>query len=387
MISYDEHMPRYGRVCFALGSCARGGFRHRLLTLVARAFVAVSSCVFLSLSHSLSVTHSHSLTHPPSDLKPVRVCRNCAQMCWKAESLLLAIRANNIDLVRRYVKGGKDCNFYSGVFPPLTIAATGTSPEMVALLIQGKADVGHQVPACWWFEDQLYKTDHVGVTALHAAVQVAGKSEGGKAGSQWQIIKTLLEGNADVNARTRKGNTPLLFACNAGLPDCAALLIQHGAAVHSHNIGASLVSGIVSPISDMGVSLTGAAVNAQNSADGDTPLHRAVREAHVDCVRLLLTHGAHTHLLNACDLTPQTLADRLRQRAVIDLLSAHASSASQTPAARTSHRTPQPCMSAAGAPPPPHWPTDSKDSGNHSSTGAGVAACTSGFTPGSRVAT
>ena len=29
-----------------------------------------------------------------------------------------------------------------------------------------------QVPPCVWFEDQLQNTDHVGVTALHAAVQV-----------------------------------------------------------------------------------------------------------------------------------------------------------------------------------------------------------------------
>lgn len=140
----------------------------------------------------------------------------------------------------------------------------------------------------------------------------------------------------------------------------------------------------MSHISDISVCLTGAAVNAQNSADGDTPLHRAVREAHVDCVRLLLSHGAHTHLLNACDLTPQTLADRLRQRAVIDLLSAHASPACQTPAARTLHRTPQPCMSAAEPPPAPQSPTDS---GTHSSSGPGVAGCTPGFTSGIRVAT
>ncbi|KAJ1466648.1 hypothetical protein T484DRAFT_1922153 [Baffinella frigidus] len=47
-------------------------------------------------------------------LQPVRVCRTCAQLCWKAESLLLAIRSDNVDVVRRYVQGGKDCNFYTG---------------------------------------------------------------------------------------------------------------------------------------------------------------------------------------------------------------------------------------------------------------------------------
>ena len=40
----------------------------------------------------------------------------------------------------------QDCNFYTGVFPPLTIAAAqGSSPDMVELLILGKADLHHQV--------------------------------------------------------------------------------------------------------------------------------------------------------------------------------------------------------------------------------------------------
>lgn len=55
-------------------------------------------------------------------------------------------------MVRRYVQGGKDCNFYTGVFPPLTIAASEGLVEVVRLLIQGRAAVNHAVKPCCWFE-------------------------------------------------------------------------------------------------------------------------------------------------------------------------------------------------------------------------------------------
>ena len=67
----------------------------------------------------------------------VRICRRCSQLCWKAESLLLAVRTNNIDAVSRYVRSRKDCNIYVGVFPPLTVAASEGLLEMVELLITG----------------------------------------------------------------------------------------------------------------------------------------------------------------------------------------------------------------------------------------------------------
>ena len=54
----------------------------------------------------------------------VRVCRRCAQLCWKAESLLLAVRSDNLDAVARYVQAGKDCNIYVGFVPHLDYLLT-----------------------------------------------------------------------------------------------------------------------------------------------------------------------------------------------------------------------------------------------------------------------
>jgi ankyrin repeat protein len=60
-----------------------------------------------------------------------------------------------------------------------------------------------------------------------------------------EVVAALLDAGADADAATLKGNTPLLFAANAGNCECARLLIERGACV-----------------------------NAQNKSDGDTSLHR-----------------------------------------------------------------------------------------------------------------
>jgi ankyrin repeat protein len=75
-------------------------------------------------------------------------------------------------------------------------------------------------------QESLFLTDHVGVTALHAAVQSARSED---------TARALLEGGADVNARTHKGNTPLLFAANAGHHGAAEMLLAAGAAANAQN--------------------------------------------------------------------------------------------------------------------------------------------------------
>lgn len=56
-------------------------------------------------------------------LSPVRVCRKCARLCWKAEALVQAIQANDVNSLVKYVQRKNDCNLHIGVFPPLTVAA------------------------------------------------------------------------------------------------------------------------------------------------------------------------------------------------------------------------------------------------------------------------
>lgn len=81
-----------------------------------------------------------------------------------------------------------------------------------------------------------------------------GVSEFVQVKGQAAVVGALLDARADADAATLKGNTPLLFAANAGNCECARLLIARGACV-----------------------------NAQNRSDGDTSLHRSGRRPSAAC--------------------------------------------------------------------------------------------------------
>lgn len=49
------------------------------------------------------------------------------------------------------------------------------------------------------------------------------------------IVKLLLNHNADVNAHCATGNTPLMFACAGGQVDVVKVLLKHGANVEEQN--------------------------------------------------------------------------------------------------------------------------------------------------------
>lgn len=258
-------------------------------------------------------------------LSPVRVCRKCARMCWKAEALVQAIQANDVNSLIKYVQRKNDCNLHIAVFPPLTVAAGGGFSEVCRVLISGGAKVEHCVPEpqssvyvqCSFClkmaahtpnrantyecsmchelttikdsekggEGVQDATDHVGLTALHAAVKVQGHVD---------VVNALLQHNAPVDPKTARGNTPLMFAAGGGHVDCGIVLIR-----------------------------AGAEVNVQNT-DGDTPLHRAVKEGHVKMVNLLLDKGAQKDLSNKNKLTPVQIADRHKKSDIVNALAMHA---------------------------------------------------------------
>ncbi|XP_043657224.1 ankyrin repeat and KH domain-containing protein mask isoform X5 [Drosophila teissieri] len=81
------------------------------------------------------------------------------------------------------------------------------------------------------------------------------------------IVKLLLNHNADVNAHCATGNTPLMFACAGGQVDVVKVLLKHGANVEEQN------------------------------ENGHTPLMEAASAGHVEVAKVLLEHGAgiNTH--------------------------------------------------------------------------------------------
>jgi len=75
-------------------------------------------------------------------------------------------------------------------------------------------------------------------------------------------VKTLLDGNAETEAKSSTGQTPLHVACEKGFTDCVRLLLDKKADV-----------------------------NAKDD-NGKTPLHYACQYGHPGCIKLMLERGA-----------------------------------------------------------------------------------------------
>mmetsp|Transcript_28598 Transcript_28598/g.92248 ORF Transcript_28598/g.92248 Transcript_28598/m.92248 type:complete len:480 (-) Transcript_28598:24-1463(-) len=247
-------------------------------------------------------------------LKPVRLCNKCNASCFKADLLLNAVGLNDINTVTKICEEGCDVHFTTTVFPALTIAANRGSSDMVRLLLRYGADPNHAVPAtdsgtvvqcsrcgrtqaAGNIKDNQYEctycgnftrhadasdSDHTGITALHAAVQKEGHLD---------VLVALLEHGANVDAMTAKGNTALMYSSAGGHVECSKVLLEYRA----------------NP-------------NVSSEVDLDTPLHKAVREGHLEIVKILIANGAKLSLTNIAGLTPQQLAERCKRPEIAAIL-------------------------------------------------------------------
>jgi ankyrin repeat protein len=140
----------------------------------------------------------------------------------------------------------------------------------------------------------------------------------------------LLERGADVNARDRRGSTPLLLAMEWGSHEIAEFLLEHGARPNVTKIdgktplhlvfeGAEyysegeeaeiLVASVVRSLLDRG-----ADVNAEDR-NHTTPLLLAIRRKMYDVARILLERGADPNVKNDKGKTPLHL---LLERSIHD---------------------------------------------------------------------
>jgi len=127
--------------------------------------------------------------------------------------------------------------------------------------------------------------------------------------------RNLIAKGADVNARDKDGNTPLMRAVSLGNTKVAKLLIDNGADVNAgpmDSIGctilASAIMGGYTEIANLLIS-RGANVNARDKNGINTPLSWAMYKENIKIAKLLIDNGAdvnaryfiggNTHLMNA----------------------------------------------------------------------------------------
>lgn len=157
----------------------------------------------------------------------------------------------NIGLAGLLLKSGASpnkCDFYGQ--PPLQYATEYGHYEMAKLLIDNGVDVNY-------LEERL--------SAIHVA---ACKGE-------TKIARLLIESKCDVNARNRKGVSPLHCAVANGHREVVSLLLT------AH-----------------------ARVNVKGQTSDRTPLFMAGEMGDVEVVKMLLSHGAKLNLTDQFGMTP-----------------------------------------------------------------------------------
>jgi len=110
------------------------------------------------------------------------------------------------------------------------------------------------------------------------------------------VVRLLLDHNADVDARDNDGDTPLLCAAVCGQLKVVQILLDRNVEINAR------------------------------SNDGSTPLHIASEgplgqfERHPDIVQLLLDHGANAQLRNLNGKTASEVARGPRREEIVQLL-------------------------------------------------------------------
>ena len=191
--------------------------------------------------------------------------------------LIIAARNGRLNSVKILLKYGADIEVrgtlkigdivVEGCTPLWAAAATG-HPDVVKLLIERNADVD-------------------GRTSTHSTPLRAAAHEG-----HLDIVRCLVESGADVNARTQYKGTPIMAACEYGHLSIITYLINKGAFVDLQ------------------------------AKDGNTALHYAAQRGHLEVVSQLLSLGAPqlpnnqglTPLFYACDCSSIEIVDYLIKR-------------------------------------------------------------------------
>jgi ankyrin repeat protein len=249
-----------------------------------------------------------------------------AKGLWNRTPLDLAISQNNLTIAALLIKNGAALEAKGGYFestPLLQAISTGNhlgldnkgnfldNREMIALLIEHGADVNAK--------------DKNGNTPLINTVRCYK--------DRHKIVDLLIKAGANVHLKNKAGTTPLFAALRNGCCKSATLLIQAGATINATDVneidgynGRTLLHDVARAywnhheIADL-IIKAGADVNAKDEL-GETALHSAIASYCPNCkiMALLIKHRVDVNAKNKRGQTALDLAMYRHDRKAVNLL-------------------------------------------------------------------
>lgn len=207
-----------------------------------------------------------------------------------ATAMHLAAKQGHISVVEALLDHGA---FYNAAakfpcpFTPLALARLQNRKPVVksisrvkAMMRAAKKDSTGEVVACVKGGAQINARDSEdGRCALHYAAINGNQA----------LAEYLMSKNANVGLRTKDGHTVLHLALAKGKFKLVPILIKYAAAKLNHDQLTKFL-------------------DAQTQVKRETALHKAVKKANLDLVRLLIGSGATYNLKNKSGLTPAEMA-------------------------------------------------------------------------------
>jgi uncharacterized protein len=240
-------------------------------------------------------------------------------------ALLWAAHWNDLQTAELLVRAGADANVANDFrMTPLSQACTNASSALVDLLLKAGANPNTPIATG---ETPLMtcartgNVDAVRMLFVHGADVNAKEPTQNQTAAMWaaaerqtQVLRTLIEVKADLNAHTKTGFTPLHFAARVGDLESARMLLDAGVDVNiryqrdaesGRGRGAreAGTGGTVTAAGRAGAARGatggGAGARADGTFPGSTPLLVATVRGHVPLALFLLDHGADPNVMDA----------------------------------------------------------------------------------------